>query len=154
MSIAVTNYGIPLTVDVDSEEGLTAYIRDMHAAGVDGKDIRLLPLMLEAARTAESEEYCYQYDRISEQIGSWTRDELRNAGLLTSDFVVRGTRQITMTVTVPWAVTVTATRPADIRNGDVDLDIDISEYDIRQAISNGDWTEDDTSDDIDEVERD
>lgn len=143
MYLSATDNGIPTTLVAVPER--TA----------DGKDVRLLPLMIEAARIAESEEFCYQYDRIASLIGTWTRDELREAGLLDSDYRIEGTRTLTVTVTLPFAYTGTFSSEGDARESDpCDYLGDIEREDLLDAIRYHSWDVTNDDHDIESVARD
>lgn len=116
-------------------------------------DVRHLPLWIAAARAADDADHCGEYDAIAINVGGPTRDDLRNAGLLDSEFTVTGTRTVTVTFTVPFEATYTAARPGDVRRefstdelGDFDM------YAIRNAAYN-EYSVDDDDIEIDSVER-
>lgn len=58
------------------------YNEGADVASLDATDTRTWHLFAEAARIAEREEYCSEYDRIAELGGVPTRDQLRDHGLL------------------------------------------------------------------------
>jgi hypothetical protein len=138
-----TSYGSPVDV-----AALPQYLD-----GFQPLDVRHLPLWIAAARAADDADHCGEYDAIASAVGGPTRDDLRSAGLLDSDFTVTGTRTVTVTVTVPFTTTYTAARPGDVRRGMEISDLgDVDGYDLRQAIYS-DFTVESDDFEIDEVER-
>src|SRR4249919_2957638 len=135
-----------------TDNGTPTTLYSVPNSNADGKDIRLLGLMIEAAKIAEAEDYCYQYDRIAEMIGTWTRDELRDAGLLSREYSVRGTRRVSITVDIPYSFTGEFNDSDDARDADPDDFDELTMDDVREHIRyNGfDFTVDDT--DVDSVE--
>jgi hypothetical protein len=116
-------------------------------------DVRHLALWIAAARAADDADHCGEYDAIAINVGGPTRDDLRNAGLLDSEFTVRGTRTVTVTVTMPFETTYTAARPGDVRrNFDADELGDIDMYSLREALFS-DYTVDSDDVEIDDVTR-
>jgi hypothetical protein len=107
--------------------GRTVESYEVASAATDtlvASDLAHLPLWIAAATTADDEGYCEVYDRIASSVGGPTRDDLREAGLLVRGFRVRGTRTVTVSfdIDIPFELDeVEAGRPADIRDGDVDL---------------------------------
>lgn len=117
-------------------------------------DVRLVPMWVAAAREADEREYCHVYDNIAETVGAPSRDDLREAGYLDSDFDVEATRTVTLTVTLSATTTYTAARPGDVRRNITADDFgEVDQYDLREAISNGNYTVDDDNIEVDSVER-
>jgi hypothetical protein len=138
-----TSYGSP--VDVGA---LPQYLD-----GFTPMDVRHLPLWIAAARAADEADHCSEYDGIAIAVGGPTRDDLRNAGLLDSTFLVTGTRTVTLTVSIPFSTEYTAARPGDVRREfEIDELGDVDGYDIREAIYR-DFTVESDDFEIDEVER-
>lgn len=139
-----------------TDNGVPTVLYSMPNSGSDGKDLRLLPLMLRAAEAAEENEFCDQYDRIADAIGTWTRDELREAGLLVTNYTVTGEATVTLTLTVPWSYTAEFSSEDAARDADPSDYIDIDMYDLSQQVRNSMRSDDVTVDDwsVDSVERD
>ena len=137
-----------------TDNGLPITVYEVPRTQADGKDIRLLPLMVKAARTAESEDYCYQYDTIAEAIGTWTRDELREAGMLDTDYSVSGYRRVTVTMTIPFSYTGSFSSREDAEQSDPDDFDELTDSDVQEYMryNSFDVEVDDTT--IDSVDRD
>lgn len=110
------SYGNTITPDADA-------IRNITEHGFLASDVRHLPVLLKAANAADDAGYCSVYDDIARNIGAPTRDDMREAGLLQRTFTVTGSRTVTVSfdIDIPFEVEVEASRPADIRDGDIDL---------------------------------
>lgn len=128
-----------------------------------GSDVRYLPILIAAANEANERGYCPVYDQIAQAIGGPTREQLQDLGLLAPrerDFTVSGTRRVTVELSIPFSITVTAESADDIHDGNIDLDdyLDgtLSGYDIADAIDNRAYysVEDDNGYEIDYVEED
>jgi hypothetical protein len=132
----------PTTVAAYAEESLTA------------SDVRHLPLWIAAARAADEADHCGEYDQIARAVGGPSRDDLRDAGFLDSTFTVEGTREVTLTVRIPFTSEYTAARPGDVRrNFDSDELGEVDMYDVREAINNFAYTVDSDDIEIDDVTR-
>jgi hypothetical protein len=136
-------YGTPVTYTPTSDD-----IRP-----ILGTDVAHLNVWVAAAQAAIEADFCSEYDRMARIIGAPTRDDLRDAGLLDTEFTVTGTRTVTITVEIPFSTTYTAARPGDVRREfSVEELGDVDGYDLREAIYR-DFTVDSDDFEIDEVER-
>lgn len=68
---------------------LQAENAELRTAPVPAHDIRMRHIWIAAARAAQDEEYCDQYDMIASLVGGVTREELRDAGDLDRTYQVR-----------------------------------------------------------------
>jgi hypothetical protein len=136
-------YGTPVTYTPTPED-----IRP-----ILGTDVAHLNVWVAAAQAANEADFCPEYDRMARIIGAPTRDDLASAGLLDSEFTVRGTRTVTVTVTIPFETTYSAARPGDVRREFSADDLgDVDGYEVREAIYR-DFAVDSDEVEIDEVER-
>lgn len=137
-----------------TDNGVPTTLYSVPASDADGKDLRLLGLMIRAARVAESEDFCYQYDRIAEMLGTWTRDDLREAGLLDTDYTVTGTRTVTLTVNLPFSFTANFASAEQAEQADPeDYAGEVTRDDLWEHIryNSVDWEVDETE--VSDVER-
>lgn len=80
-------------------ERLRAENAELRNAPVDARDRRMRHIWIAAARAAQDEDYCEQYDHIADTVGGITRDELRDSGDLDRTYRVR--THVTVEVTLP-----------------------------------------------------
>ena len=114
-------------------------------------DVAHLPLWISAAQAADEAGYCPVYDEIARTVGGPTRQDLRDAGLLTRNFTVEVTRNVRVYVDLAQStsVTVDAANLADAREmveeGIVEIDWpEVSGYDLRyETVEVDDSSEDD-----------
>jgi hypothetical protein len=67
-------------------------------ATLEPTDVKYLPLWVQAAVTAEENNFCEYYDRLAASMGGPTRDDLKAAGLLPAHYAVTLTRRVPVTV--------------------------------------------------------
>jgi hypothetical protein len=121
-----------------------------------GSDVTYLPILLAAAKEADEAGYCEVYDNIAQAIGGPTRQDLRDAGLLTRAFTVEVSRTVRVYTdhTQSTSVTVDAANMREAREqveeGNVELDWpSVDGADVRY---NGfDIDDDDASEEVDRV---
>lgn len=81
---------IQAKTDAEREaERLRQRIAVLEHEPIDGRDPRMRHIWIQAARKAIEDEHCEEYDRIVEEVGGETRDELRDAGELDRSYRVR-----------------------------------------------------------------
>jgi len=81
-----------ITAKTDAQreaERLRNRIAVLERETIDGRDPRMRHIWIQAARKAIEDEHCEEYDRIVEEVGGVTRDELRDAGELDRSYRVR-----------------------------------------------------------------
>ena len=123
-------------------EQLRAELDRLRHAPVPADDPRVRHIWIAAARVAEDEDYCSQYDRIVELAGGPTRDELRDAGDLDRSYRVRTLVTVEVWLNIDAASEDRAIRAIDhldtselrdkLQGVGLD-DVDLEEWDAREA---------------------
>jgi hypothetical protein len=115
-----------------------AVVADHAALPFNPRDVTHLPLWIAAATAADEAGYCPVYDEIATNVGGPTRQDLRDAGLLTRRFNVEVSRTVRAYADIAQTTTVTvdAANLADARElvdaGNVDIEWPgVSGYDMR-----------------------